>query len=129
MRLNELPIWVEFALTILLVLGALEVVYRIGRARHRRLADQNESSVSAIAGVILGLTSFMLAFTFGIVSARHDARAALLRDEAAAIRIAWQRADVLPEADRTQVKALLREYVDRCVTFAQAKSSRPQDVA
>jgi hypothetical protein len=127
-RIDALPIWFEFTFTILLVLGALEVGYRLGRARHRRLPDEKESSVSAAAGVILGLTSFMLAFTFGIVAARHDARIALLREEAVAIRIAWQRADVLPEADRTQAKALLRESVDRYVTFVEARTSRPQDV-
>ena len=126
MRIDALPI---FAFTILLVLGALEVGYRVGRARHRARPDEKESAVSTVAGAIVGLTSFMLAFTFGIVAERHYAREGLLRDEAVAIRIAWQRADLLPEPDRAQAKALLRESVDRCVTFAQAKTTQPQDAA
>ena len=37
-----------------------------------RSQDEKESPVSAIAGSILGLAAFMLAFTFGIVWERHD---------------------------------------------------------
>ena len=129
MHIDALPIWFEFIFTILLVLGALEVGYRLGRARHRRLPDEKESSASSAAGVILGLTSFLLAFTFGHVAAQHDTRDALLREETIAIRIAWQRADVLPEPDRAQAKALLRESVDRYITFVEARTSRPQDGA
>ena len=50
---------------------AIEVGYRLGHAMHRRSEDEKESPVSAIAGAILGLAAFMLAFTFGIVSERH----------------------------------------------------------
>ena len=51
-------------------------------------------------GAVLGLAAFMLAFAFGAVSSRFDARKELVRDDANAIRTAWARADFLPEADR-----------------------------
>ena len=112
MRIDAIPIWAVFAATIIVVMVAIEVGYRLGHAMHRRSEDEKESPVSAIAGAILGLAAFMLAFTFGIVSERYDARKALVRDEAIAIRTAWQRSDFLPETDRAEAAALLRQYVD-----------------
>ena len=79
---------------------ALEAGYRLGRAMHRRLEEEKESPVSAIANAILGLAAFMMAFTFGIVWDRHDAKRTLVREEAIAIRTAWLRSDFLPETDR-----------------------------
>ena len=70
----------------------------------------------------------MLAFTFGIVAERHADKRALVRDEAVAIRTAWQRSDFLPETDRPEATALLRKYVDDRVQFAQAGSLDPQRV-
>ena len=107
---------------------AIEAGYRLGHAAHRRSEDEKESPVSAIAGAILGLAAFMLAFTFGIVSERYDAKKGLVRDDAIAIRTAWQRSDFLPETDRAEATALLRQYVDVRVTFAQARSLEPERV-
>ena len=51
-----------------------------------------------IAGAILALATFMLAFTFGIVADRYDTKKGLVREDANAIRTAWQRSDFLPGA-------------------------------
>ena len=107
---------------------ALKAGYRFGQVFHRRSEDEKESPVSAMAGVILGLSSFMLAFTFGIVSERHDTKKALVRAEAIALRTAWQRTDFLLESDRSEAKELLRQYVDARVTFAQAANLDPERV-
>ena len=119
MRIDAIPIWAVFAATIVVVMAAIEAGYRLGQAMHRRSEDERESPVSAIAGAILGLAAFMLAFTFGIVAERYDARKGLVRDDAIAIRTAWQRSDFLPEADRAEAKALLRQYVDSRVTLVE----------
>jgi hypothetical protein len=44
----------------------------------------------------------------------------LVRDDAIAIRTAWQRSDFLSESDRAEAKDLRWQYVDLRVTFAQA---------
>jgi hypothetical protein len=119
MRIDALPIWAVFAGTIVVVLVAIEAGYLLGQAMHRRSDEEKESPVSAIAGAILGLAAFMLAFTFGIVSERHDYKKALVREDAVAIRTAWQRSDFLPEPDRAEANTLLRHYVDVRVTFAE----------
>jgi hypothetical protein len=122
MRIDAVPIWALFVGTIIVVMIGIEAGYRLGHAAHRRSADEKESPVSAIAAASLGLAAFMLAFTFGIVSERHDAKRGLVREDAIAIRIAWQRSDFLPDADRAEANALLRRYVDVRLTFAQAGS-------
>jgi hypothetical protein len=128
MRIDAIPIWAVFAGTLVVVLVAIEAGYLLGRVMHRRSEDEKESPVSAIAGAILGLAAFMLAFTFGIVAERYDARRALVREDAVALRTAWQRSDFLPEPDRAEANTLLRQYVDVRVTFAEEGSLDPARV-
>ena len=110
--MDAIPIGALFAASILIVVIAIEAGYRLGHFARRRSKDEKESPVSTIAGSGLGLAAFILAFTFGIVTDRYDARKALVRDEANAIRTAYLRSDFLPEPDRGAAAELLREYVD-----------------
>ncbi len=126
MSIDVMPIWVLFAVTLLALTLAIELGYQTGRASNRRSADEKESPVAAMVGAVLGLTAFMLAFVFGIVAERYDAKKALVREDAIAIRAAWQRADLLPTVDRAAAKAQLREYLDARITFAQARDLDPQ---
>ncbi len=104
-------------------MGSIEAGYQLGRTVHGRSEDEKESPVSAIAGSVLGLVAFMLAFTFGIVSERYDARKALVREEANTLRTTWQRSDFLPEADRAEARALLCKYVAGRVSAGQSRLS------
>jgi len=124
MRVDTIPIWVLFVGTILLVKGSIELGYRLGRMVRRRSEDEKESPVSAIAGSVLGLVAFMLAFTFGIVTERYDTRKGLVREEANTLRTTWQRTDFLPEPDRTEARALLRKYVAHRLPTDHAELSR-----
>jgi hypothetical protein len=128
MRIDALPMWAVFAGTIVVVMVAIEAGYLLGQAMHRRSDEEKESPVSAIAGAILGLAAFMLAFTFGIVSERYDAKRALVREDAVALRTAWQRSDFLPEPDRAEAKTLLRQYVDLRVQYAEEGTLDPEHV-
>ena len=58
------------------------------------------------------LLAFMLAFTFGLAASRFDVRRGLVIDEANAIGTTYLRAGLLPEPHRSDVRSLLREYVD-----------------
>jgi len=128
MRFDSIPIWAIFAATFLIVMGAIEAGYRLGGVAHRRSEEVKESPVSAIAGAVLGLAAFMLAFTFGIVWELRGARKELVRQEAVALRAAWQRSDFLPEGDRDKAAALLHQYVDLRVAFAEAGRLEPSTV-
>jgi hypothetical protein len=115
-----LPLGAVFAATMLMVAVAIEGGYRLGRAARRRSEDEKEAPVSAIAGTILALLAFIMAFTFGIVSERYDTRKTLVREEANAIRTAWSRSDFLPGPDRGAAVGLLREYLDLRLAAVQS---------
>ena len=119
--IESIPIWAMFIGSSVLVVASIELGYRLGYRSHRRSAEEKESPVSAIAASVLGLLAFMLAFTFGLVSNRYDAKKTLVREEANAIGTAWLRADLLPAGDRAEAKELLREYLEMRLNFAQSK--------
>lgn len=112
--------WVVSPITLFLVLLAIEVGFRRGRAAHKRSDDEKEAPVSAITATVMGLLAFIMAFTFGIVSDRYDMRKALVREEAGVIRTTWLRSAFLPEPDRAQATRLLREYVDSRLASVQS---------
>ncbi|MCK6474236.1 MAG: hypothetical protein L6R28_21155 [Planctomycetes bacterium] len=116
----DIPVWGILIATAVLVAASIEAGFRMGAAAHRNSAGEKESPVSSIAGTVLGLGAFLLAFTFGIVSDRFDARKALVREEANAIRTAWLRSEFLPEADRTEAQRLYREYLDQRLRVIQS---------
>ena len=68
--------------------------------------------MGAIVAAGLGLLAFLLAFTFGMAASRFDTRRGLVLDEANAIGTTYLRAALLPEPHRTEIRTLLRDYVD-----------------
>ncbi|MCM2330407.1 MAG: DUF4239 domain-containing protein [Pseudomonas sagittaria] len=110
---------VFFVVTVLLVVMAIEVGYRLGFAVHKSSEEEKESPASAIAGATMGLLAFILAFTFAIVADRYDTRKALVREDANAIRTAFLRADFLPESDREKAAGLLATYGDMGLAAAR----------
>ena len=120
MIIDALPVWLLFLVTTALVVFTVEIGFRLGKIVRRRSAEERESPVSAIAGAILGLLAFMLAFTFSITSDRYDTKKALVREEANVLRTAWQRSDFLQEPDRAKTRTLLREYADKRIAFAHS---------
>ena len=111
MVLDRLPIWGLFLATCALVGLALEAGFRLGRRRQRLGGGKSEVS-GAMVGATMGLLAFMLAFTFNGAAGRHDARKGLVIEEANAIDKTWLRAGFLAEPYRTEIRGLLRNYVD-----------------
>jgi hypothetical protein len=126
--MGAIPIWVVFLFTGLLVIGVLEIAYRLGRHTHRRFPDEKESPVHASAAAILGLLAFMLGFTFDIASERFQRRRATVRDEVAALQTAYLRSDLLPEPHRTESKAMLQRYVASILATPPREGRPPADI-
>ncbi|MGE3798056.1 MAG: hypothetical protein AB7G88_09455 [Thermomicrobiales bacterium] len=116
MTIQDISLSLIFVLTTLVVVGAIELGYRVGWAARRRTEDEKEAPVGAIVGTVLALLAFILAFTFGTVSDRYDARKALVRDQATAIRTAFDRSDFLPEPQRDEARDLYLDYIDLVLT-------------
>lgn len=121
--MDSIPLWLLFVLTTLLILLAIEGGYTLGKHARRKSADEKESPVGAIVGTVLALLAFILAFTFGMVSDRYDARKELVRDQASAIRTAYARADILPDAQRAEARQLYNDYLALVIKASTFDSS------
>ena len=53
MRIDDIPLWLLFLGTILLVVGTIELGYLLGKASRRRPEEEKESPVSAITSTVL----------------------------------------------------------------------------
>lgn len=114
-----LPLWLTFLGTVFIVL--LSIWLGIYAARKRRKAD-DESPVGTVVNATLGLLAFILAFTFGLTANRFDSRKQALLDEITAIETTAKRADLIPEPHRSEVKELIRKYIE-------LRIGMPEDVA
>lgn len=66
-----------------------------------------------VTGSILGLVSFLLAFSFGIAASNFTERRSVIIEEANAVGTAYLRADILPEEGaRDRLRSLLRSYTE-----------------
>ena len=112
--------WLIFGVLLALLLLAVEIGFRTGHAVRDRLDDHAVSQIMAIQGTILGLLALLLAFTFSMAVDRYETRRALVVKEANAIGTAALRAQLLPEPARSDVAALLREYVGIRIELSEA---------
>jgi hypothetical protein len=113
---SSLPTWFVFIATLMLSLLSVEFGYRRAKKRQLRTEQEEErekeAPVGAMVGTTLGLLAFLLAFTFGMAADAFHARKMALLEETNAVRITYRLAGVIPEPHRTDVRQILREYVE-----------------
>lgn len=122
---TDLPIWGVFFGTLLLVLVSVEAGYRWARQRQQQREREKEAPVGAMVGATLGLLAFLLAFTFGIAADAFHARKVALVQEANAIRVTYLLANTIPEAYRSEIRTILREYADERLRWANGQPNGP----
>jgi hypothetical protein len=110
--LDFVPLSALFLLTVAIVWLPVEIGQRLGERRAARAEHEKESAVGAMTNATLALLAFLLAFAFSFAASRLEARRTLLLDEVNAIGTTWLRAATLPEPERSQARALLREYAE-----------------
>ena len=111
--LDNLPIWGVFIATVILVLVAAEIGFRIGIWLQKRNPEPGKTPIaSTVIGSMLGLMAFLLAFCVGIVINQHNGRREMVVTEANAVGTAYLRTSFLGESDRDSSRDLLREYVE-----------------
>src|SRR5574338_1405645 len=121
----EMPIGGVFLVTLLLVMASVEVGYRWAVRRRQSRKREEEAPVGAMVGAALGLLAFLLTFTFGIAADAFHARKVALMQEANAIRMTYLLADVIPEAQRAEIRAVLRQYVDERLRWTGGEADAP----
>ncbi len=111
--MDMFPLWAVYVGTVVLVLVAAEIGFRIGIWLQRRdPASGGIRVTSTMVGGMLGLMAFLMAFSIGIVINQHGGRKAMVVTEANAVGTAYLRAGFLSEPDLTSSRNLLREYVE-----------------
>jgi len=110
--LRVMPLWLVGLTTLLIVLLAVYLGYRIGMYMRLRNKGGGELFSGSVVTASLGLLAFMLAFTFNIAANRYTERKEILLNEVNAIGTTYLRADFLPNPSRDEIKKLLRNYVD-----------------
>lgn len=109
--MKELPLWMLYILCTLGAILAIELGVWLGRFRRRSDEKDVDTPTNAVVGAILGLLAFLLALTFSMAAERYNVRRENVLHEANAIQTTYLRADFLPEAERGEVRRILREYV------------------
>lgn len=111
--LDMLPLWGVYVVTVILLLVAAEIGFRIGLQFRKRDPSFGDGAMrGVVVGGALGLMAFLLAFTIGIVIDQQNGRKAMVVTEANAVGTAWLRASFLDEPERVETRELLREYVE-----------------
>ena len=118
--IDRIPMPVLFMLTLAFVFLAINGGIRLGLIRRER--SKELESIGTVVGATLGLLAFMLAFTFNMTANRYDERKQLFLDDINTIGTVYLRAALMPEPYATEIRTLLREYVD-----IRAKAARDPD--
>src|SRR5260370_38617392 len=84
--------------------------------------DENVRKVlDVIVTAVLGMLGLIIGFTFSMATNRYDLRKTYEEAEANAIGTEYVRADLLPSADATRVRMLLKDYLDQRILFYEAE--------
>jgi hypothetical protein len=98
-------------------------------APSRRESGESVAQEGYLLSSALGLLGLLLAFSFGMVLTRYEARRELVVREANAIGTSYLRAQFLDEPYRTRLSTLLVEYAENRVQLASAEGNKKSYLA
>ncbi len=113
---------------VLVMIAAGEVGFLAMRRVRRRTEDINKSDIALFLGAVLTLLSLLLGFTYVMSQGRYETRRQLVINEAEAIRSAYFRAGAIPEPRSSEVRELLRRYLDLRLEMLRAKDTAPETI-
>ena len=122
--LASLSITMTGVVTFAIMLAAAAAGRSVRLAQVRRSGPGVQESGESVAqegyllGATLGLLGLLLAFTFGMVLSRYEARRALATQEANAIGTSYLRAQLLDEPHRSRLSGLLIAYTENRIRLA-----------
>jgi hypothetical protein len=128
--LDGFPLWAVYIITVVVVLVAAEIGFRLGLWLQSRRGEEGKTPMTgAVVGGMLGLMAFLLAFSIGIVIGQHNGRKAMVVEEANAVGTAYLRAGFLAEPSQASSRDLLQEYVTIRLAAAAGESPLESTVA
>jgi hypothetical protein len=91
------------------------------RKRKGEMTEGEGEDFGVVRSAMMTILGLIIGFTFSMAAGRYDERKNLEEAEANAIGTEYVRADLLPAADATKVRTLLREYLDQRILFYQTR--------
>ena len=110
--IDSLPIAGCYAVVAVMMLAFGEAGYQLGVRARSHQDKAAPTALGPMVGGLLGMLGFALAFMFSMASSHHDLRKKNVLEEANSIGTAYLRADLIDKQYETEVKSMLREYVD-----------------
>jgi protein-S-isoprenylcysteine O-methyltransferase Ste14 len=108
---DSIPLLQLLLLTIAFFLFSMWAGIVYGR-RFAKGKKEPEKGFGVIVGGQLTLVAFVIAFVFGMASSRFDMKRSNLLEETNSIGTTYLRTDLLADPVRSELKILLKEYVD-----------------
>jgi hypothetical protein len=87
------------------------------RSRSRPLSEDERKDFDTIQAAALTLLALIIGFSFSMAVTRYDQRKNYEEAEANAIGTAYVRADLLPAKDASDLRGLIKRYLNRRVSF------------
>ena len=125
---------ISAAIFVVMIVSALagQAIRQFRNARSKAaddLDDRSQGQEEYLLGGSLALLALLLAFTFGLVLNRYEARRQLVTDEANAIGTAYLRAQLLDEPHRSRLSGLLIAYTDNRIRVAHSAGAADANLA
>ena len=110
-ELDSIPLPILLGLTFILFIFATWIGITYGK-KYAIGKKEPEKGISVIIAGQLTLVAFVIAFVFGIASSRFDLRRTNLLIETNSIGTTYLRTDLVAEPAKSELKILLKEYVN-----------------
>ncbi len=118
--LQDLPTWLIVIGLLTLMSAANELGFRLGRRHDRGESDISRTAENAFKGSIFGLVALLLGFSFSATTSRYDLRQRIVLDQSNAIGTCHQRAGLLGETSREQIRGILQGYLKSRIELSRA---------
>ena len=102
-----------------LLLGCVEVGYRIGGSRLSASKEPASKDQNVLSGSVYALLTLLLSFSFSLAVQRFEARRHLVVDVANAIGTAYQRIDLLPQSSQPGLRHEFQRFTDAQIQFGK----------
>ena len=109
---DSIPLYFIYIGLCILMFITFEIGYQISRRSKGIKEEVEPATLTPMIGGLIGVLGFMLAFTFSIATGQFSQRKQYVLEEANEIGTAYLRADLIDTEYKTEVKQLLRQYVD-----------------
>lgn len=114
--------FVFFAASLVILWLSVELGALISR-KFRPVKDSERDDLGLVVSASLTLLALIIGFSFSMAVSRYDQRKNYEEEEANAIGTEYARADLLPAASATEVRGLLKQYLDQRVLFYTARDA------